>query len=51
MNKQYAKGKETYTLVKVNETQNATFYMLRREDGSTFTVGSAILKKEFKEKK
>ncbi len=49
--KQYTKGKEVYDLVKVNETQNATFIMLRREDGSTFTVGATTLKREFKEKK
>ncbi len=49
--KQYIKGKETFELVRVNETQNATFIMLKREDGSTFTVGSAILKRDYKEKK
>ena len=47
--KQYKKGKETYELVKVNETSVATYYMLKREDGSTFTVGSKILLCEFKE--
>ena len=47
--KQYKRNNVTYTVIKVDETPNATYITMSKPNGKTVAVGKAILKKDYKE--
>ena len=44
----YTSRNKQYTLIRVNETQVATFYMLEDANGKTTTVGTKVLNREYR---
>ena len=49
--KEYKRNNTTYTVIKVNETPNATYITLSKPNGETVAVGKVILKRDYKEVK
>ena len=49
VDKQYKRNNVTYTVIKVDETPNATYVTMSKPDGETIAVGKAILKRDYKE--